>query len=231
MKLNIFSRDRAGKLKIHRTALEKHAEIQKKIRKSLPKDGAEFGRTIEKKLTASQRVWGNVSIAIFSERAVENVSHHASYFLGILMLLLTDVILIFPTDMKSLAISAIFNNLIIVFAGLLIANAVTYLAMRLLGSQTPFKVFFSTVNTALFMSLLVIAIPAALVMFAIFNTMISSKSAIDLFFSIIPFYNYLIYGWTSEYLSRLKSIKAVLVALVALLTILFVNLLLGQFMI
>ncbi|MBW2964911.1 hypothetical protein KY363_05635 [Candidatus Woesearchaeota archaeon] len=230
MKLNIF-RQRMGSIKIHKTAMAKQAELQDRIRKSLPKSGTEFGKSIEKKLTASQRVWSNVSIALFSDRAVDNISHHASYFLGVLMLLLTDLILIFPTDMKSLAVSAILNNLVIVFAGLIVANIVTYLAMKLLGTQTPFKVFLSTVNTAMFMGLLVISIPAALVMFAIFNTMISSKAAIDLFFSIIPFYNYLIYGWASEYLSRLKGIKAVIVALIALLIILSVNLLLGQFMI
>jgi hypothetical protein len=100
--------------------------------------------------------------------------------------------------------------------------------MRLIGSKTEFKVFFSTANTALFMSLLAISLPVALISFALFSTMLKSDSAISLLFSIIPFYNYLVYGWASETLAKLKGLRSIIVALIALILVLFFNLLLPQ---
>jgi hypothetical protein len=212
--------------KIKLKNIRSKVSAQKRNIGSLPTNGEQIGKTIEKKLTASQKIWSNVGVAFFGQRSLENISHFSSYLLGILMLVLTDIVLIFPTDKESLAIEALMTNFFVVLVGLLVINGLTYLAMRLLGSKARFKVFFSTVNTALFMSLLVFAIPVALISFALFSTMLRSQSAINLFFSIIPFYNYLIYGWSSETLAKLKGMKSIAVALIALLLILFFNLLL-----
>ncbi|MBN1544618.1 hypothetical protein JW898_04100 [Candidatus Woesearchaeota archaeon] len=219
-----------GKLRIGDRAREHHRKIHEHIKKVVPQSGEDFGKSIEKKLTASQKIWSNVGIAVFSQKAIENVSHFSSFMLGMFMLLLVDIVLIFPTDRNSLAPASLLTNFFVVLAGLILINAITFVAMKAMGSKTPFKVFFSTVNTALFMSLLVVSIPLALISFALFSTMLKSESAINMFFSLIPFYNYMIYGWGAETLSKLKGLKSILVALIALLLILFFNLLLPQFM-
>jgi hypothetical protein len=68
----------------------------------------------------------------------------------------------------------------------------------------------------------------------------SEKNYISLNFGIIksskeiPFLkdnHYLIYGWASESVARLKGLKSIIVALISLLVILFMNLLLTGFMI
>ncbi|MBU2561312.1 MAG: hypothetical protein KKD17_03365 [Nanoarchaeota archaeon] len=230
MKIGRLKLPDVGKLSIGDKAREHHRKIQAHIRKVMPQSGEDFGKSIEKKISASQKIWSNVGIAVFSQKAVENVSHFSSLLLGTFMLLLVDIVLIFPTDNKSLALDSLITNFFVVLAGLLLINILTFVAMRAMGSKTPFRVFFSTVNTALFMSLLVVSIPLALISFALFSTMLKSESAINMFFSLIPFYNYLVYGWGAETLSKLKGIKSVLVALIALLLILFFNLLLPQFM-
>jgi hypothetical protein len=217
-----------GRMRLHRKAKELHQTVHSNIKGAMPKSGEEIGKHIEHKLSASQKIWSNVSAALFSQTSLENISHFSGILLGVVMLLLVDIILIFPTDKKSLAAGVMVTNFFVVLAGLVVINLITYGAMRLLGSKTEFKVYFSTVNTALFMSLLCISIPLALVSFALFSTMLKSDSAINMFFSIIPFYNYLVYGWASETLARLKGIKSILVALIALLVILFFNLLLPQ---
>ncbi|MBW2971848.1 hypothetical protein KY359_02320, partial [Candidatus Woesearchaeota archaeon] len=216
---------------IKEKAVEQHRKLQTHVRKAIPESGEDFGKSIEKRLSSTQKIWSNVSIAFFGQKALENISHHASVFLGILMLIFVDLVLIFPTDRQSLALEAVTTNFFVVLAGLIIINLITYLAMRLMGSKTSFKVFFSTANTALFMSLLVVSIPIALIMFALFSTMLKSQAAIEMFFSLIPFYNYMVYGWSSETLSKLKGIRSILVAAVALLLILFLNLLMPQFMV
>jgi hypothetical protein len=210
-------------------AVEHGRRVQSSIQKRLPASGDELGKHIEKRITSSHKVWQNAGIAFFSQKSLENVSHFSSISLGILMLILTDIILIFPTDKKALALGPLLTNFFAVLAGLLLINLIVYAAMNFLGSNTKFKVFFSTANTALFMSLLVVSLPAALVSFALFSTMIRSQAAVSMFFSLIPFYNYLIYGWSAESLARLKGIRSVIVALVALVLVLFLNLILMQF--
>lgn len=203
--------------------------VQAKIQQALPSSGEDIGKGIEKRISASQKVWRNAGIAIFSQKALENVSHFSKYSLGALMLILTSLILIFPTNKKELAIASLVTNFFAVLAGLLLINLLTYATMRILGSKTKFKSFFSTVNTAMFMSLLVISIPIALVSFALFSTMMRSQSAVSMFFSLIPFYNYLIYGWSCESMARLKGVKSVILALVSLVLIFFLNLIFTQF--
>jgi hypothetical protein len=221
------------KIKMEEKAREHHKKIQHHIKKAmpaLPKSGEEIGKSIEKRISASQKIWSNVGLALFGQKSLENVSHFSSIALGVVMIILTALVLIFPTEKVSLAVNVLLINFFIVLAGLFIVNIITYFAMRLIGSKTSFKVFFSTVNTALFMSLLVVSIPVALISFALFSTMLRSEAAITMFFSLIPFYNYLVYGWASETLAKLKGIRSVLVALVALLVMLSFNLLLPQFM-
>lgn len=210
-------------------AMEHGRRMQSHIQKRLPASGEELGKHIESRLTASQKVWRNASIAFFSQKSLENASHFSSISLGVLMLILTDIILIFPTDKRALALGSIITNFFAVLAGLLLINFIVYAAMNFLGSKTMFKVFFSTANTALFMSLIVVSLPAALVSFALFSTMMRSQAAVSMFFSLIPFYNYLIYGWSAESLARLKGIRSVIVALVALVLVFFLNLILMQF--
>jgi hypothetical protein len=205
--------------------------IQEHITSRIPMSGEQLGKSIEKKLSSSQKVWSNVSIAIFSQKALENVTHFSSYVLGIIMLILTDIVMIFPTDRKSLAFGALATNFLMVFAGLIMTEAVVYAAMRAFRSGTSFKTYFATVNTAVFMSLVVFALPAALVSFALFSTMLKSQYAIKLMFSLIPFYNYLVFGWSSETVARLRGIKSYVIGVVSLLLILFLNLILQEMMI
>ena len=225
---SIKTRLEIGKMRLTHKVKEMHHTVKTNIKDVLPKSGEEIGKHIEHKLSSSQKMWSNVSAALFSQTSLENITHFSSYFLGMVMILLIDVILIFPTDRKSLAANVLITNFVVVLAGLLAINIVTYITMRILGSKTEFKTYFSTANTTLFMSLLVISIPMALISFALFSTMLKSDSAIKLLFSMIPFYNYLIYGWASETLAKLKGIRSVVVALVALLLVLFLSLLMPQ---
>ncbi len=219
-----------SRFKIPEKAKEQHRKLKRHINKTLPANGTQFGKQINKKITSSHKIWSNVGVAFFGQKSLENITHFSSYFLGFFMLVLIDLVMIFPTDKKALAIDALVINFFSVLAGLLLINIITFVAMKAIGSKATFKVFFSTVNTTLFMSLLIFSIPLALVSFALFSTMLKSQTVINMFFSLIPLYNYLVYGWASETLSRLKGARSIIVALIALLLILFLNLLLPYIM-
>lgn len=212
-------------IRIRHKAKKHQEKIQGRLKGALPSSGTDFGKTIEQKLSSSNKIWSNVAIAAFGTKSIENVSHFSGFILGTLMLILTDLVVIFPTDRKSLDVGAIAGNFLIAFACLFLIEAIAYAAMRAIGSKTSFKVYYSTVNTALFMSILVVALPLALLAFALFSTMLKSDEALNLLFSMIPFYNYLIFGWTTETLSGMKGMKAIVVALIALILILFFMLL------
>jgi hypothetical protein len=208
-------------IRIKHKAKEHHEKIRGRLKESLPSSGTDFGKSIEQKISSSNKIWSNTSIAAFSTKAIENVSHFSGFLLGTLMLILTDIIVIFPTNRKALDVGSIAGNFLIAFACLFLIEAIAYAAMRAMGSKTSFKVYYSTVNTALFMSILIVALPLALLAFALFSTMLKSDEALNLLFSMIPFYNYLIFGWTTETLSGMKGIKAIVIALIALILILF----------
>jgi hypothetical protein len=175
---------------------------------------------------AFDQVWNNWAATVFSETALEKISETKSLLIGIIALSLVDIILIFPTDTNSLAAYALWRNFTVVFALLFFSTAASFLTARILGSKTQFRRFLPAIMSTLFMSLLFITIPIALVAYAIFKSVFSSATALNLFFSIIPFYNYLVFGWSAETLAQLKGVRSVIAALVSLSLILAVNLLL-----
>jgi hypothetical protein len=222
MSLNrLKTRLNLARIRIKHKAKQHQETIQGRLKEALPSSGTEFGKTIEQKLSSSNKIWSNAGIAAFSTRAIENVSHFSGFILGTLMLMLVDFVVIFPTNRKALDVGSIVGNFFIAFAGLVLIEAIAYAAMRAMGSKISFKAYYSTVNTALFMSIMIVALPLALLSFALFSTMLKSDEALSLLFNMIPFYNYLIFGWTTENLSGMKGMKAIVVALIALMLILF----------
>ncbi|MFC1741773.1 hypothetical protein ACFL3V_04530 [Nanoarchaeota archaeon] len=231
MRLRRSRLSRMGKIRMPGMAKTQKEKLKRKIRQHIPVDGEDFGRRIEERISSSQKIWRNVSVAFFAKKSLENLSYNSSYLLGFLMVVIVGIIRIFPTDMDSFYFGAVVNNLLVVIAGLLIANIITYVAIRAMGADTKFRVFFSTVNTAVFMSIIIVAIPAVLVLVALFSTMLTGEAAIKMFFSIVPFYNYLVFGWAAESLARLKRTKSVIVGLISLLVILLTNIIVGELMV
>jgi hypothetical protein len=212
---------------IRQRAIAGHGFLKEAIKNKIPLNEQELGRTIENKINTSQRIMNNMTLALFSQKSLENVSHFSSYTSGILMILLTDLIVIFPLNRRALIFEVLLNKFILVFLGIILMNMLSYITIWLLGARIKFKTFFSTVNTAVFMSIIIFSIPLALITFALFSTMVQSQEAIRMLFGLIPFYNYLIYGWSVEVLSRLKGFRGVAAALVSLLMILFFHLFVG----
>ena len=179
----------------------------------------------------SQKVWDNFYIALFRQKSFEDVRKIASFRMGIISLFLITLIMIFPTEDISWKIQILLRNFGVVAVGLLLVNVITFFGMKFLGSKVGFKEFFFTVNLAVLMSLIVVTIPAALISYALLISIVKNDIIARLLFSVIPFYNYLVYGWAVESVAKLKGIKSIIVALVALSLILLFNILLQFFIV
>lgn len=172
----------------------------------------------------STTVWENWKAVLFHEQALFAIGELKSLLLGITALVLVDLVLIFPTDISSLIPKALVQNFFVVYGLLFSVTVASYGIVRALGSRVHFRKFFSSLLIVLFMSLLLITVPVALIAYAIFKALFATESALLLFFSIVPFYNYLIFGWSAETLANLKGARSILAALCTLFLILAFNL-------
>ena len=194
--------------------------LKKRIKKKIPSDD-KIGRQLEKKLNHFSRIFSNLSVVVFSQKALENISHYSSRKLAILMIVLIDLILIFPTNAANLSIDTAIHNFIIVFAAIITIIVASFTIMKFIfKSTTTFKAFFSTTSTTLFMSIILISLPIGLVFFAVFIPLKAGQDALIMIFNMIPYYNYLIFGWSAEVLSKLKGLKRISFTLITLILIL-----------
>ncbi|HII72672.1 TPA: hypothetical protein HA265_07995 [Candidatus Woesearchaeota archaeon] len=190
----------------------------------------EVAKKIEKKFSKSHRIRENMSVVGFSNEALSNLSHFSSIPFGFMWILLMAFVMVFPTTTKELDPTALLINLVIVFVTVFLAEVAVFAIMAVAGSKTKFKVYFYVINTVLALSILIVSLPIAIVTFAIFQTMIKSESAVSMFFTLIPFYNYLVWGWANETLAQFKGWRSIIFALLTLLIILGAHLLLPLIM-
>ena len=182
----------------------------------------------QKEPSLTQKIWDDFHIALFSQKALNNIKKLSSIIGGAVSIVLITIIMIFPIDQVSLDPLNLLRNFVIVFAGLVVVNLATYIFIKLLRSKVSIKEFIATINIAVLMSLIVVTIPLALISFAIFSSLMRSDVVLNFVFSIIPFYNYLIYGWAVESVAKLKGVRSIIAGLVALFLILGFNLIIVQ---
>ncbi|MFQ5474812.1 MAG: hypothetical protein ACE5DM_03165 [Candidatus Nanoarchaeia archaeon] len=180
-----------------------------------------------KKETFFENIWKHVSIVIFSDRHLKAVVKKATLNAGLICLAVIAAILAFPTDNASMVPSTIVQNFLVVAGLLLLAEAVCFIVMRLFEAKASFNEYLGTVNSALLMSVVVVSIPIAIVSMLIFTIILKDDNALRLFFSMIPYYNYLVFGWATEKVADLKEYRSTGVAVIALVLILGANILMS----
>jgi len=199
---------------------DKTAKLSKEVNKKVSKmDSKKFTKKFDKNVAKTNRLWDNVSVVLFNKTALKNLSHYSGFGLAFFAMFFTGLVLVFPTKMSDLAFASILINWLMVFALLIVSVCAMWGVAKLLGSKIKFRPFFFVVNTSIFLSLLTFTIPITLVAFAIFATMLRSESAITMFFTFLPFYNYLVLGWSAETIAHLKGIKSIAFGVLCLLWI------------
>ncbi|MEW5955907.1 MAG: hypothetical protein AB1626_05240, partial [Candidatus Micrarchaeota archaeon] len=92
---------------------------------------------------------------------------------------------------------------------------------------TAFKNFFAPVVGALAASLLAVSLPLGVLGILVFNSLLGDPRLGALLFSIVPFYNYVVFGWACEERSGLAHSKGIAAGLVGASLVLALYLLLG----
>lgn len=202
--------------------MAKHKKNFDKTRALLTSDNV--GKTIEKNIGRSHSIRDNLSIVLFSMKSLVNLSHFSRYSWAIIFLIISAFILVFPTKTADLEVGPMIFNFVIGIVLLFASTALVYLLMKFGRSKTKFKPFFFVVNISLALSLLIVSVPILVVAFAIFSITIKSDMAIQMFLQLIPFYNYLVWGWSCEKMSQFKGVKAIAFGLICLLLVFFLHL-------
>ncbi len=203
----------------------KTVHLSKGVNKKVSKmNSKKISKSIDKNIAKTNRLWDNISVVTFNKESLKNLSHYSGFGLAFFSMFFTALVLVFPTRMADLDFASILINLVMVFGLLIISVSAMWGVARILRSKIRFRPFFFVVNTSIFLSLLTFTIPITLVAFAIFATMLQSADAISMFFTFLPFYNYLVWGWSAETVANLKGIKSIVFGVLCLLWIMLLHL-------
>jgi len=172
-------------------------------------------------------VWKHfLKTAFFSSSSLEHLAAHSSLALALFFLAASAIILSFPTDFSASLQQALFSAAVL-FLGLAAAAVTSWTASRLLGSRTAFKAFFVPTLGAFTASVTAVSLPLGVLGILVFNSLLGDPRLGALLFSIVPFYNYVVFGWACEECSGLKHSKGIAVGLLGASLVLALYLLLG----
>lgn len=161
----------------------------------------------------------------FSEKAVLDIRKIADFKKGLIWMILSTIIFIIPTN-TNFSVFGLLYNFALVFACLFVLELFIYGIIFLMSGKITFKKFFGALNPMLAMSLIFVSLPAAIVSYFLFGVFLNDSTILNLFFSLIPYYNMVLFGWSAEIISGLRERKAVVVAIIAMSLLLLLNLLL-----
>ena len=165
--------------------------------------------------------------AFFSEAGLNYFCENAGPKLAAACLLAAAVILSFPTDFSQANVSQASVSAAIVFAGLAAAALLSFGFARILGGRASLKQFFVSATGAFATSLAVVSLPLGVIGILVFNVFLGDPRMGALLFSVVPFYNYVVFGWACEQKSGLKHSRATAVGVFGASAVLAVYLILS----
>lgn len=151
----------------------------------------------------------------FSTTGLRRVERFASWRNAFIALLASALFLSIPTDLATASLVSSLKSIAVVFTGIAALLFVSLAVSRLLGSQKMAREFVPAGAVATAMSLFIVSLPAAILGFIFFSWLLHDNSAATLFFSMIPFYNFVFFGWLCEELSGHKKWKGAFIGLLA----------------
>lgn len=157
----------------------------------------------------------------FSEKSYSEFKSKASIKHGLIGLIVTVLALSMPTDKESMILNIFLTNLVKVTLSFILLLILIYVIVLL--ARRRFIDFFTFYNPVLYvfgLSLILISVPALLISFLLFNMIFKSDIISLVLFSLIPYYNYILFGWLCENSAETTFRKNTIIALIAM-TLLF----------
>ena len=154
----------------------------------------------------------------FSKDSFDQEKEAISSLTGFISLLITALIFVIPTNYESLI--NLPNNLVPALIGLVFVYFLIYLFISVINKKLLPLSFFNSVSFFLMLSLLVVAVPAFFIAHWLVNIVFKNPLLGVFLFSLIPYYNLVLFGWLCENASGDKKFRAVISAMFAI-TLLF----------
>ncbi len=157
----------------------------------------------------------------FNKESIEHLGAKSKLIHGIIALLFISFIFSIPTDLVSLLGFAWIFNFFTVLVLFFTVLAIIYILSSFLGTATSFKEFFNSVNITLAYSLLFISTPIFILTYFVFQKILGYSLLSLVLFSLIPYYNYVLFGWGCEIITDCKKNKPIVIALISM-TLIFI---------
>ena len=162
----------------------------------------------------------NIKLIFFNEKALKDARKNMDPRFGLIGLILTSLIFVIPTDLEDVTLLSWFQNFLTVFILFSALIGLIFLLIVILEKKHPdFTEFFGVLNFAFGMSLLVISVPLFLIAEIVVNQLLNISVLSLVVFSLIPYYNYLLFGWICEKASKSSKIKAIVIAVISMTSI------------
>jgi len=151
----------------------------------------------------------------FDGKSLFKLREEVKFELGLVAILISAFLLSLPTDFATFSMLSWVQNFFTVFVGLFITLTIIFGFSRLMGADIDYKSFLAASSFVLAASLIVVSIPVLL----IFEFVIGIETLSAVLFSLIPYYNFLIFGYSCEVISnsdKYLSARRTLIALFAM---------------
>ncbi|MGC8851086.1 MAG: hypothetical protein ACP5O3_02530 [Candidatus Micrarchaeia archaeon] len=169
----------------------------------------------EQEQSRDKKKWWWARLPLFSASALKRLKRITGWKHAFAALLACALLLSIPTDLASASLEAFLKSFLASFAGLTALIFAAIAASRLAGSRETARGFFPAAAAATALSLFAVSLPAAVAGFVVFKRLLNDASAAALFFSLIPFYNFVFFGWACEELSGNTKWRGAVVGLVS----------------
>jgi hypothetical protein len=165
------------------------------------------------------RIIGFSNLAIFEEAKGIKPSW------GIAGFILNVFIFVIPTDLQSLK-HLPYNYVVGLIGFMMVFLIISLLKLLLDADDLNITQWFYAMNLFFFYSLFIISLPAFLISYWIVSVLFNNQILAIFLFTLIPYYNFIFFGFLAETLSTRDGIKGTFIALFAItLIIVFQNLL------
>ncbi len=178
------------------------------------------GRGKELKSKKLDKLLDYAGLVFFNEDSILALGKRASLKNLFVVLLVSALIAAFPTDLATAKpLESAYNYLVVlvVFAVLL---AIVFAVARALGSRQGFATT-AFLIAATFLSVQLFFLPVEVIIAFFFESVLGNAAAVPLALSLIPYYQFALFGFAAETASKNSGWKGIFTALAAITLVFF----------
>ncbi len=174
-----------------------------------------MGKKKESKSKKLDKLLDYVGLVFFNEESILALEKRASLKNLLVVLLVSALIAAFPTDLAAATLGGSVYNYFVVLAVFAVLLAIVFAVARALGSRQGFAAT-AFLTAATFLSVQVFFLPIEAIIVFLFESVLGNAAAVPLALSLIPYYQFALFGFAAETASKNSGWKGVLTALAAI---------------